>query len=141
MPRATTTKRQRLHLAAGGPARRGHRVVGEQRGRTAAGLDGARANWGDRIVLGLAIEGARTLASEPGLDATLMRPTGSPLHYSGLEAWDANGESLAARMVEAVDGLSIEIEAADAAFLVTVDPWRLLAVWLRTSQRLPRDVR
>ena len=52
-----------------------------------------------------------------------MRPTGSPLHYSGLEAWDADGETLAARMVEAVDGLSIEIDTADAAFPVTIDPW------------------
>ena len=78
---------------------------------------------GERIVLGLAIEGARTHVSEEGLDATFMRPTGSPLHYSGLEAWDADGELLATRMVEAVDGLSIEIDTADAAFPVTIDPW------------------
>ena len=78
---------------------------------------------GDQVRIDVAVDGARTRVDESGNAAAILRPTGSPLHYTGLEAWDANGETLTARMVSSAHGLTIKIDTDGAVFPVTIDPW------------------
>ena len=88
---------------------------------------------GDQVRIDVAVDGARTRVGESGNAAAILRPTGSPLHYTGLEAWDADGETLTARMVSAAHGLTIEVDTDGAVYPVTIDPW-LGDWWFNSGQ-------
>ncbi|MEC8192849.1 MAG: integrin alpha, partial [Myxococcota bacterium] len=104
-----------------------HRGVTEWWHNTPAGLE---QGWtvhepldGDTIRIDVAFDGARVKVGESGTAAAVLRPTAAPLHYAGLKAWDADGEVLDARLESADGGLSVVVDAVDAAYPVTVDPW------------------
>jgi hypothetical protein len=56
-------------------------------------------------------------------------------HYADLSARDANGATLAARMVARAGGVALHVDARRAAFPVVVDP----VAWFETGQLLPSD--
>ena len=104
-----------------------HAGVTEWWHNTPAGLEHGwtihEPSTADTIQIDVGIDGARVKVGASGTSAAILRPTAAPLHYAGLKAWDADGEPLEARMVSADHGLSIEVDATDAAYPVTVDPW------------------
>ncbi len=77
------------------------------------------------VVLELAVTGS--LTPRPSGDAAAIlfedaRRGETVLRYDGLVAWDAEGESLPARMAARGGALRLEVDARGAAYPVTVDP-------------------
>ncbi|RLE32484.1 MAG: hypothetical protein DRJ61_09330, partial [Acidobacteria bacterium] len=98
------------------------------------------------LVLELALGGDLLALPEPGeCGVALMRP-GNPLavlHYSALEVFDADGESVAARLGPAPgDGgrLRIVIEDEDALYPLTIDPLLTTAAWTSAESDWARSV-
>ncbi len=72
---------------------------------------------------GLSVEldlGGATARVENG--RAVLDANGRRLEYGGLEAWDADGRELAARMESAGERLRIEVDDAGAVYPVTIDP-------------------
>ncbi|HND32965.1 MAG TPA: FG-GAP-like repeat-containing protein, partial [Myxococcota bacterium] len=66
------------------------------------------------------VEGA--IPAQNGPDVALWTPEGGLWSYAGLKAWDANDRLLSAQM-EAEDGyIRIQVDDAEAAWPITIDP-------------------
>ena len=84
----------------------------------------------DRLILLLDLRGElRGVADNDQTGVTLHRADGAAaLRYGGLQAWDATGRSLAARMelvpgAEGSQRLALRVDTVGAAWPVTVDPF------------------
>ena len=85
-------------------------------------LDRPAPGGGDTLIHVSAPAGAVRGVDPDGLGATLRGADGSAWRNAGLQAWDALGERVAARIERAGGGLRIRVDAAGATWPVTVDP-------------------
>lgn len=83
------------------------------------------------LLLEVAIEGA---LAELDDDGTALIFEGGRLRYSGLAAWDAEGNPLAATMMLLGDRLWIEVDDHDAVWPVTVDPILTTSSWSSSGE-------
>jgi hypothetical protein len=79
------------------------------------------------LVFDLAVTGAEV--SVAGDEATLRRPSGDPLRFGNLAAWDETGRSLPSWMEETSTGLRLVVDDTGAVGVVTVDPLLTTAGW------------
>ncbi len=114
------------------PALRGDRVEYDRSGVTEwyhngpMGLEqgftlAARPVGAGELTVALALDGAT--ASGAGGAVSLALTGGGTLRYGGLQAWDAAGRSLPARLAGAGDAVRIHVDDAGAAYPVTIDPF------------------
>lgn len=75
----------------------------------------------DALRLTVELEGARAV-SAGSRGARLVLPSGQRLSYSGLRAWDADGQELSARMEAQEQSLALHVDTSQARFPVVIDP-------------------
>lgn len=73
----------------------------------------------DTLEIEVAVEGATPI--QEGVNITLIS-SDAPLHYQGLNAWDASGRMLAATMGSEDQSIRIQVDVAGAVWPVYVDP-------------------
>ncbi len=96
-----------------------------------SGPDGVRHGWtlpaspdgATELRLSLAVDEGGVLGVDPdGTGATLLGSGGGLWRYEDLLAWDAEGQLLAASLLEVGRGLELVVDLADASWPVTIDP-------------------
>ncbi len=80
---------------------------------------------GGLLTLALALNPTLTAQiSADGRELTLLnRAQQAVLRYSGLTAYDATGQELAAQMQVSADALHLQVAVAAARYPITIDPW------------------
>ncbi|HEX6765650.1 MAG TPA: integrin alpha, partial [Polyangiaceae bacterium] len=79
--------------------------------------------------LELRVSGAGVEVEANGSTALLVTKAGFSASYSGLQALDATGRELPARLVPSAGGLGIEIDDSGARYPLSVDPILTTAAW------------
>jgi hypothetical protein len=79
------------------------------------------ADAGGPLAFRVAVDGADGLRPQ-GPGAALLDPAGVPWTVSGASAWDATGAALPAAVEVDGDALVVRVQAAGAAYPITVDP-------------------
>lgn len=117
-------------LPAGGEVRRLEAADGSWWSSTSAGFeqgfDIARPGAGDEVEALVAIEGGRV--AQRGDDLAIVA-NGQTWLVSDLRVTDASGRSLPSRMSPTAGGYRIRVDAAGAAFPLSVDPTYSTASW------------
>jgi hypothetical protein len=87
--------------------------------------------------LTLRVEGGLTPDVQEGaLGARFVDPDGRTiLNYTGLRAWDADGDELTASLAAGCESLSILVDDTDATYPLTIDP----TFWVETAKLLASD--
>lgn len=81
-----------------------------------------RPSGGGRLQFQLAVRGGLR-PDGGGAQVRFHDPAGrGVLRYGGLKVWDADGKTLAARMVPSAAGLLLEVEESGARYPITIDP-------------------
>ena len=100
----------------------------------------APAGSGDSIEINMAVRGGLDFQVEAdGRAARFVDSRGAvAVNYAGLRVWDAAGKDLPARMERTGDRLRLSVEAAGAAYPLTIDPIASQA-YLKASNSNPAD--
>jgi Na+-transporting NADH:ubiquinone oxidoreductase subunit NqrB len=75
------------------------------------------------------VEGASVEIAEDGQAAEFAGDTGWTLSYNKLQAWDARGTTLPARMAPAPGGLAVQVDDTGAHYPITIDPLLTSPAW------------
>ncbi|WP_168210865.1 Ig-like domain-containing protein [Persicimonas caeni] len=80
------------------------------------------------LIVEVRVDGARVEVDRDGQSAAFVTAH-RRLRYDKLAAWDARGQTLAARMIQRSDGLAIEVDDTGAVYPVVVDPLLTTHSW------------